>query len=251
MQVKPKKSLGQHFLTDDLVVSQIIALLGSDDEHPHIEIGPGTGVLTKHVVNRFSDFYAIEIDPQAQHFLENVLPELRLVKKDILDVDFDALLKDKPRAQLFGNLPYNITSPILFLFLDNPHLFYEAVFMIQKEVAERIAAPTRTKAYGILSVQTQWLCEVEHVFNVPPQCFQPPPKVESSVIRLRHKNHKRPPHFRAMKQLVKTAFNQRRKTLRNTLKSLALPFPADFDTSRRAEELTWAQFYELTQWMDS
>lgn len=252
-KVKPKKHLGQHFLKDLHIAERIANLLsGHGGYRKVLEIGPGMGVLTQFLVkNTQRELYLAEVDGESVAYLQQtgyVRPEC-LYHADFLEMNLRELSQGEPLA-LVGNLPYNISSQIFFKMLENRHLIPEMVCMIQKEVAERIAARPGGKEYGILSVLLQAFYDIRYEFTVHEHVFQPPPKVKSAVITLRRN---------AIGQLacdekrfftvVKTAFNQRRKTLRNALKPLGIPENAArlplLDL--RAERLGVAEFVELTQ----
>ena len=219
--VKPKKSLGQHFLADKNIAAKITGALTCKGYDQVIEIGPGTGVLTEFLLeNKNFKTRLIEIDRESADFLRRRFPGIadNIAEKDFLQYPVDREYSD-PLA-VIGNFPYNISSQIFFKILENKHLVKEVVCMIQKEVAERIASPPGSKVYGILSVLIQAFYETEFLFSVGPQVFIPPPRVKSGVIRLTRR-----PVFRLdcneklFLMVVKTAFNQRRKMLRNSLRS--------------------------------
>lgn len=248
MPVRPKKHLGQHFLKDRNIARRIVDALGGDPAPPVVEIGPGTGILTALLLEKFGRLTAVEKDAEAVSFLRRNFPDdrLRMVEGDVLRTDFGTF-NDGQAFRLIGNLPYNITGPIFFRILENRRLVPLAVVMIQKEVAQRIAAAPGSKTYGILSVLTQLYYETELLFGVPPQVFSPPPKVQSAVIRLRCRDEEPPVDWEGIKKLVKTAFNQRRKTLKNSLKSLNLPaerIPGKW-AGLRPEQLSPGDFVEL------
>ncbi|MEN9839948.1 MAG: hypothetical protein RL177_1427 [Bacteroidota bacterium] len=248
----PKKSLGQHFLVDGNIIRKIVGSLAPHPGDTVIEIGPGTGALTGSLHKLYPDMIAVEVDPRAIEVLKKDIPGLRILQQDILDLEWSTVdglrSTDNARVSVIGNLPYYITSPILFHVLDHREYFREAVFMMQKEVAERLVAKTRTKDYGILSVQTQLLCRVELLFLVPPTVFVPPPKVDSAVVKLHFDG--RPPDVELgyMKKVVRMAFNQRRKKLSNAIRELLTeenrPRVAHW-LDKRAEELTPGEFVEL------
>ena len=242
-----KKSLGQHFLKDENIIHKIVDAL---QEHPFqrlLEVGPGGGALTKHLLKiNDIDFKAVEIDEEKIAYLTSVFPEIntKIISKSFLDITppFDE------EFTVIGNFPYNISSQILFKILDWKELVPEVIGMFQKEVAERAASKEGTKVYGVLSVLVQAFYKVDYLFDVSNQCFTPPPKVQSGVIRLLRKEKTEPmkseKHF---KLLVKTAFNQRRKTLRNAVKSLFPPEVLQDDIfNKRAEALSVADFAALT-----
>lgn len=248
MSVKPKKHLGQHFLTDDSISFKIADSLKCEDQDAVLEIGPGTGVLTRFLVEENYDLLLCEIDGESVEYLHENFPELKnkILHQDFLQID---LSKDfsKP-IHIIGNFPYNISTQILFKVFENREIVPQVVGMFQKEVAKRIASGPGNKQYGILSVLLQAFYDIEYLFSVPPESFFPVPRVESGVIRLVRNNVKEikcsTPFF---KVVVKTAFNQRRKTLSNALK----PLIGSMDKSNipylslRAEQLTVGQFEEL------
>lgn len=248
--VKPKKHLGQHFLTDLNIAGKIAGCLSND--YPTVcELGPGTGVLTKPLLENPSikKLKLVEIDSESVVYLNEHFSDKRL---RVLEVDFLRFdvkqISEKPFA-LIGNFPYNISSQIFFKVLENRELIPEVVGMIQKEVAERIASPPGNKTYGILSVLLQAWYNIEYCFSVSEKVFIPPPRVQSAVIRLtRNTTDKLECDENQFFTLVKTAFNHRRKTLRNALKPILKDKKVDhplFD--KRAEQLGVAEFVELTR----
>jgi 16S rRNA (adenine1518-N6/adenine1519-N6)-dimethyltransferase len=250
--VRPKKHLGQHFLKDGNIARKITACL---DENFSVvcEIGPGTGILTQPLLDRqnIRQLTLIEIDTESVKFLQRRFsdPRLKILEADFLKCDPGKLF-DKPFA-LIGNFPYNISSQIFFKVLENRNRLPEVVGMIQKEVAERLTAPPGSKTYGILSVLLQAWYDIEYCFTVNETVFFPPPKVKSAVIRLRrNETEKLNCDENLFFQVVKTAFGQRRKTLRNALKSMSYGLSVDHPLlSRRAEQLTVADFITLTQYL--
>ncbi len=236
MAFKTKKSLGQHFLTDNNIIHKIIASINAKQQDRIIEIGPGTGALTKYLAAKYVDVHVIELDSRAVEVLENDLTGITIHQKDVLKVDWNELVAaDKPNFVL-GNLPYYITSPILFSILDSRDKFEEAILMMQKEVAERLVAAPNNKQYGILSVQTQLMATPEILFDVSPNSFNPPPKVMSSVVRLTFDKIRGNYSDKTLKKVVRTAFNQRRKKLSNALKSILHDYkPEGFNLDERAE----------------
>ncbi len=248
--IRPKKSLGQHFLTDHNIARKIadsLAVTGL----AVLEIGPGTGMLTQYLLQAgHSDFTVIEVDIDVaqQLILMNIIPESQVIIADFLQFDLSGLYVNK--FNIIGNFPYNISSQIFFKVLSYRSQVETVVCMIQKEVAIRIAAPPGNKDYGILSVLLQAFYSIEYLFTVSENVFFPPPKVKSGVIRL-NRNHIEELGCDELLffKVVKTAFNQRRKTLRNALKSILppgmeLPDPLG---SLRAERLSPGNFIELTQ----
>jgi len=247
--VKPKKHLGQHFLHDPNIARKITASLSGEAGNV-LEIGPGTGILTRLLLeNEALNLKAIEIDAESVAFLSASFPGLQhhLIQADFLKTDLKRIF-DTPFA-IIGNFPYNISSQIFFKVLENRNAIPEVVGMVQKEVAERIAAPPGSKTYGILSVLLQAWYDIEYLFTVNENVFTPPPKVKSAVIRLtRNQQHALACNEKLFVSVVKTAFNQRRKTLRKALSSLIgdkdftkLPFMAE-----RAERLSVDDFVKLT-----
>ncbi len=242
-----KKSLGQHFLKDEKVVAGIIDALQEHSFQNLLEVGPGGGALTKHLIKIPGiNFKAVELDDEKVVFLLNHFPSLagKLIHQNFLDIERPF---DKPFT-VIGNFPYNISTQILFKIMEWKDYVPVAIGMFQKEVAERAAAKEGSKIYGVLSVLLQYYYNVEYLFSVGNECFTPQPKVQSGVIRLTARKSYLPVKSeRAFWVLVKTAFNQRRKTLRNGVKSL-IPkeiLIEDF-FNRRAETLSVKEFAELT-----
>lgn len=248
--IRAKKHLGQHFLHDDHTAQKIVDGLKSECKTV-IEVGPGMGVLTKKLVTKnIPDFYVVEIDSESVVYLQEALPELtpNILEADFLKMDLSTIATSN--MAVIGNFPYNISSQILFKVLDYKECVDEVVGMFQKEVAQRIACKPGTKEYGILSVLIQAWYKVEYLFSVSKGVFAPPPKVESGVIRLtRNKTTNLDCDEKLFIKVVKTSFNQRRKTLHNSLKALGLgtiTLPERFETER-PEQLSVADFVELTQ----
>lgn len=248
-EVRAKKHLGQHFLKDESIAARIAESL-SPSAKQVLEVGPGTGVLTKYLLKQnFEKFVAVEIDRESAAFLRINYPQLGegLIEADLLKMDFASLFNGQ--FSVIGNFPYNISSQILFRVLENHDQVNEAVGMFQKEVAVRIAAPPGKKDYGILSVLLQAWYDIEYLFTVEPTVFIPPPKVQSAVIRLqRNTTTDLGCSEKLLLQVVKTAFNQRRKTLHNALKPLGI-YDGDF-AGKRAEQLSVEQFIRLTNDME-
>ncbi|HEV2833348.1 MAG TPA: 16S rRNA (adenine(1518)-N(6)/adenine(1519)-N(6))-dimethyltransferase RsmA [Hanamia sp.] len=242
-----KKSLGQHFLKDENVVKKIMDALLKHSFNNLLEVGPGGGALTKHLVQIPGiHFKAVELDEEKVMYLLKQFPSLQ---KDLIHKSF--LNMDRPFDEPFtviGNFPYNISTQILFKILEWKEYVPVVIGMFQKEVAERAAAKEGSKTYGVLSVLLQYYYDVEYLFSVGNECFTPPPKVQSGVIRLTsRKNYFPVKSERAFWVLVKTAFNQRRKTLRNGVKSLLPKEVLDNDFfNRRAETLSVEEFATLT-----
>jgi 16S rRNA (adenine1518-N6/adenine1519-N6)-dimethyltransferase len=248
-QVRAKKHLGQHFLRDMEVASRIAASLPLDGRTSVLEIGPGTGVLTQFLLqNTDIDLTAVELDGESVKYLNQHYPQLKVIEADFLKMDLKTMFQDK--FCIIGNFPYNISSQIFFKMLDNKDSIPCLVGMIQKEVAERMAAPAGSKTYGILSVLMQAYYSIDYLFTVHEHVFDPPPKVKSAVIRLTRNNvSKIDCNEQLFKTVVKTAFNQRRKQMRNSLKPLVAkdnPMFADPLFDKRPEQLDVAAFIDLT-----
>ena len=248
--IRAKKSLGQHFLNDINIAHNIVDALKSGLSEDLIEVGPGTGVLSQILLKR-NDFRTlfIEIDHESIDFLTARYPEIkeRIVQKDFLKFDISANFNEQ--VSVIGNFPYNISSQIFFKILEYRWQIPQVVCMIQKEVAERIASPPGNKTYGILSVFLQAFYDIEYLFTVHEHVFNPPPKVKSGVIRLIRNNTDVFPCDEVLfRQVVKTGFNQRRKTLSNSLKSLLNGVrPEDPIFLKRPEQLSVEQFIYLTK----
>lgn len=246
--IKPKKSLGQHFLTDQNIIEKIAESIPAQKGERVIEIGPGTGALTESLLKRYNDTLAIELDQRAIEVLEQKFPDLEVYHKNVLDLDWQDLSIGKSKTHVVGNLPYYITSQILFALLDNREVLSDALLMMQKEVAERLVAEIRTKDYGILSVQTQLMSTPEILFPVSRHCFNPQPKVESAIIKLTFDKGTLNCSDKNLKKVVRTAFNQRRKKLSNALKPIISKdqLPDGFDFDKRAEAWLPSQYEKLT-----
>ena len=252
MSFKTKKSLGQHFLTDNNIIYKIIDSINAPKDARIIEIGPGTGALTKWLVQKYDDIHVIEVDERAIQVLKKEVEGIAIHQTDVLKVNWQNLLSETAVTNVIGNLPYYITSPILFALLEHRSFFSEAILMMQKEVALRLVANPSNKDYGILSVQTQLMSTPEILFNVSPNSFNPPPKVESSVIRLTFDQPEMPCSDKNLKTVVRTAFNQRRKKLSNSLKPvLGNYFPEGYNFNERAENWEPATYAKLTAHLES
>lgn len=255
-KVRPKKALGQHFLTDLSVAERIAATMDPYKGMPLLEIGPGMGVLTRFLIERGHDLTVVEIDPESVEYLTSEFPELatagRIIKADFLKMNLSDLYPDDSKFCIIGNYPYNISSQIFFKVLDYKDRVCCCSGMLQREVAERLTAAPCTKARGILSVLLQTWYNEEYLFTVSENVFNPPPKVKSGVISMTRNNVTDPGCDPAlMRTIVKTTFSQRRKTLRNSLRGLLppgtiLPAQAGPMLALRPEQLSVAQFIELT-----
>jgi 16S rRNA (adenine1518-N6/adenine1519-N6)-dimethyltransferase len=251
-RVQPKKNLGQHFLKDTGIAGKIAASLTGEGYSSVLEIGPGMGVLTGFLLERrFTDFRVIEIDNESVHYLHEHFPELKgILTGDFLSMDLDSYFPDK--MGIIGNFPYNISTQILFKVLKHREKVVEVAGMLQKEVAERICAGPGSKTYGIMSVLLQAFYKAEYLFTVSENVFQPPPKVKSGVIRLIRNDVKNLDCDEALFfRVVKASFNQRRKTLRNSVRSAFELKRDDYEEfGLRPEQLSVNQFVRLTKWVD-
>ena len=253
--VKPKKFLGQHFLKDLKVAQDIADTVDACPELPVLEVGPGMGVLTQYLLPKQRPLKVVELDYESVAYLREAFPQLEdnIIEDDFLKMNLTRLFDGKPFV-LTGNYPYNISSQIFFKMLENKDLIPCCTGMIQKEVAERMAAGPGSKTYGILSVLMQAWYKVEYLFTVHEHVFNPPPKVKSAVIRMTRNDTTQLGCNEALfKQVVKTTFNQRRKTLRNSIKPIlgkdcSLTQDALFD--KRPEQLSVQQFIELTNMVE-
>lgn len=251
MSVRAKKHLGQHFLKDEYIAEKIADTLTENGYNNVLEIGPGMGVLTKYLLKKKFTTSVIEIDTESIDYLKAHYLNLsnRIINADFLKIDIPNIFKNEQFA-IIGNFPYNISSQIVFKAIENRAFIPELCGMFQKEVAKRITEKPGSKTYGIISVLTQAFFEAEYLFTVPPSVFNPPPKVESGVIRLvRKKDFDLPVDVAFFFKVVKTAFNQRRKTLRNSLKSFQLSdkLREDVIFAERPEQLSVQQFIALTK----
>ncbi|WCO01914.1 16S rRNA (adenine(1518)-N(6)/adenine(1519)-N(6))-dimethyltransferase RsmA [Psychroserpens ponticola] len=255
MSVRAKKHLGQHFLTDETIAEKIANSLSFDGYKHVLEIGPGMGVLTKYLLKKDIKTHVIEIDPESVEYLKANYLNLadRVYEKDFLKYDLTEIFKDEPFA-IIGNFPYNISTQIVFKTLEMREQIPEFSGMFQKEVAARICSKEGSKVYGILSVLTQAFYEAEYLFTVPPTVFNPPPKIDSGVLRLKRKeNFSLNCDEKLFFRVVKTAFQQRRKTLRNSLKTFNLSdnLKANVIFDKRPEQLSVDSFLELTQHIEN
>lgn len=245
--VKPKKFLGQHFLTDLSVAQRIADTVDACPDLPVLEVGPGMGVMTQFLKQKPRPLKVVEIDYESVEYLRRIWPELEdgIIEDDFLKMHLENTFEGAPFV-LTGNYPYNISSQIFFKMLDYKELIPCCTGMIQKEVAERLAAKPGTKAFGILSVLVQLWYDVEYLFTVPPTVFNPPPKVQSAVVCMKRNNRTALEcDYGLLKRIVKQAFQQRRKMLRGSLRGL-IPAEHPFGTMR-PEQLSVEQFIELTR----
>jgi 16S rRNA (adenine1518-N6/adenine1519-N6)-dimethyltransferase len=250
--VKAKKHLGQHFLNDTDIADRIVQTLLHETERNIIEVGPGMGVLTDKLIEK-ENFFAVDVDEESALYLRKKYPlhEQKIIQGDFLQMDLDKLFHDK--FSVIGNFPYNISSQIMFKVLDHKDRIDQVVGMFQKEVAERIAVKPGTKTYGILSVLLQAYYDIEYLFTVHENSFNPPPKVKSAVIKAKRNAVKKLDcDERLFKAIVKAAFNQRRKMLRNSVKSFVKDnsiFSHPYFTNR-PERLSVHDFVELTKMIE-
>jgi 16S rRNA (adenine1518-N6/adenine1519-N6)-dimethyltransferase len=254
----PRKRFGQHFLHDKNILRRIVESVAPQPGDTLIEIGPGEGALTLPLLAAAGRLTAIELDRDLIEPLRArtaSIGEFHVINRDVLGVDFGSLAADSP-IRLVGNLPYNISTPILFHCLDYAASIRDMHFMLQKEVVDRMAAGPGSKTYGRLSVMLQLRCTVEPLFGVPPGAFRPPPKVDSAVVRLTPLTADALPrcNFGLVERLVRAAFGQRRKTLSNALHELANAeqlVAAGIDPRARAEQLAPAEFVAIAQYLDT
>jgi 16S rRNA (adenine1518-N6/adenine1519-N6)-dimethyltransferase len=251
-RVFPKKKLGQHFLKDKTIARKIADSLTGSGYDTVLEIGPGMGVLTGYLLERgFNDFHVIEIDNESVHYIRENFPELNnIITGDFLSLEIDKYFSDK--IAIIGNFPYNISTQIFFKVLKHREKVVEIAGMLQKEVAERICAGPGSKTYGILSVLLQAFYTTEYLFTVSEHVFSPPPKVKSGVIRLVRNDVRKLECDEALFfRVVKACFNQRRKTLRNSVRAAFELKRDDYhEFGLRPEQLSVDQFVKLTRWID-
>ncbi len=244
-EIAAKKKLGQNFLTDRNITRKIVSLSGVEPEDHVLEIGPGFGALTRELVNCSHHLTVVEKDPGLAAFIRAEYPQLDLIEGDFLQTDLKALAKEKP-LRVLGNIPYSITSPILFKLLEYRHSFLSATLMMQHEVAMRIVAKPCTKEYGILAVQLQAFFDVHYLFKVGRKVFRPQPGVDSAVIRMTPKINDPMKDAEGFRLFIRTAFHQRRKTLQNNLKNIYNIELVNNETLKlRAEALSIDQFFQL------
>ncbi len=248
---RPRKRFGQHFLHDNAVIARIIGNFNPRPDEIIVEIGPGKGALTGALLQRVPSLHAVELDRDLVSYLQNAFPQgLRIHQADALKFDFCRFAPPGRRLRLIGNLPYNISTPLLIHLLEIGPCIQDMLFMLQKEVVDRLVAEPGGKDYGRLSIMVQWRCRVERVLQVSAGAFSPPPRVESAVVRLTP--YEQPPvavdNPDGLRQIVLAAFSQRRKVLRNSLKQL---LPAEviaglgIDPGRRPETLSLQEFAVL------
>ena len=244
-----RKRFGQHFLADSAVIDAIVAAIDPRPGEALIEIGPGLGAMTGPLLERCARLTVIELDRDLAARLRRDA-RLEVIEADVLTVDFAALAERAgAKLRVVGNLPYNISTPILFHLLEHVDVIQDQHFMLQKEVIDRMVARPATGDYGRLSVMLQWRYAMENVLFVPPESFDPPPRVDSAVVRMVPREAPAPVNTALLEELVQVAFSQRRKLLRHTLGRWleARQFAGTFDTQRRAEEVPVAEYVALAQ----
>jgi len=251
---RPLKFLGQNFLIDDNIAKKIVSCIEITTEDTILEIGPGYGSLTKFIYGLTDKYIGVELDIKCINSLKEKFNNINLINKNFLNFVFpEDILKfgfKTKNLKIIGNIPYNITSQILFKLFENKHFLYSAVIMCQKEVAMRLTAKPNSKEYGILAVQTQLNAKINLLMNIPPTVFFPKPKVESTVVKLTFENPEFIPDYSLFTEILRTAFNKRRKTLKNSLSVLfekysLTSFFSEFDLSLRPEQLSIEDFIKL------
>ena len=217
--IKARKRFGQNFLVDQGLIGKIIRSFDTRPGEQVIEIGPGQGALTEHLVNTGCDLTLVEIDRDLANLLTERFPDVHLINEDILKADLPAVISEPP-VRVIGNLPYNISTPLMFRLFKHLELFRDMHFMLQLEVVNRMTAEPSTKSYGRLSIMTQLYCHAEKLFEVPPEAFNPRPKVQSAIVRLEPRNKMAEVDADVIEPMLIQAFSSRRKTIRNALKGL-------------------------------
>ena len=240
-----RKRFGQHFLSDGGIIDAIVDAIQPEPGQAMVEIGPGLAALTQPLVERLGHLTVIELDRDLAVRLR-LHKQLSVVESDVLKVNFTALFKGQ-KLRVVGNLPYNISTPILFHLLNHVDIIEDQHFMLQKEVIDRMVAAPSTSDYGRLSVMLQWRYEMENVLFVPPESFEPPPRVDSAVVRMIPRAQPAPVDFQLLEKMVQVAFSQRRKLLRHTLGAWLTErnFAGTFDVQRRAEEVPVEEYLQL------
>lgn len=251
---KARKRFGQNFLQDHNVIYNILSNIQANNGEHWIEIGPGLGAITEPLLNKNITLDVVELDRDLVDYLKDKFKDqenFNIHSADALNFDFAALAKDNEKLRIIGNLPYNISTPLLFHLLDSAYCIEDMHFMLQKEVVDRMCAEPGSKKYGRLSVMIQYFCEAELIFDVPPESFDPIPKVMSSIVKLTP--YEKPPveieNIKKLNKVVTTAFSQRRKTIRNSLKKLITEeqiIELDINPTLRAESISLAEFSRLS-----
>jgi 16S rRNA (adenine1518-N6/adenine1519-N6)-dimethyltransferase len=244
----PRKRFGQHFLADQAIIDAIVRAIAPKHGQTMVEIGPGLAALTQPLVERLGRLTVVELDRDLAQRLR-AHPQLDVVESDVLKVDFGALAQrlGVPKVRVVGNLPYNISTPILFLLLAQSAHVIDQHFMLQKEVIDRMVAPPDSSEYGRLSVMMQWRYDLEDVLFVPPEAFDPPPRVDSAVVRMVPRAEPAQVPLKHLSELVQVAFSQRRKLLRHSLGRWLSEkgFDGVFDLQRRAQEVSMTEYVQL------
>jgi 16S rRNA (adenine1518-N6/adenine1519-N6)-dimethyltransferase len=254
---RARKRFGQNFLNDEMIIDKIVTAIDPKPSDNLVEIGPGLGAITEPVTDLSGQLTVVELDKDlAERLTQNPFlgPKLTVHQGDAMKFDFSSLIRETEKLKVFGNLPYNVSTPLLFHlfeFVDNIEHMH---FMLQKEVVKRMVAGPGTKAFGRLSVMTQYYCHAMPVIEVPPECFKPAPKVDSAVVRLIPKKaeQRTAKSTKILNTVCLEAFNQRRKTLRNSLSNLLNEeelTSLDIDASLRAENLSLSQFINIANWI--
>ncbi|WP_133405837.1 16S rRNA (adenine(1518)-N(6)/adenine(1519)-N(6))-dimethyltransferase RsmA [Parashewanella tropica] len=252
-----RKRFGQNFLTDTNIIDRIVSAISPDNDHVMVEIGPGLGALTEPVAEDVDTLTVVELDKDLVERLQQhpfLKDKLEIHQGDALQFDFSQLVQPDKKMKVFGNLPYNISTPLMFHLFEFSSLIETMHFMLQKEVVLRLSASPGTKAYGRLTVMAQYYCQVVPVLEVPPGCFAPPPKVDSAVVRLLPYENKPYPcdDVEVLRKLTTQAFGMRRKTLRNNLKGTLNDddFAAlEIDASLRAEQISVEQYVNMANYL--
>ena len=252
-----KKRFGQNFLHDDGVISKIVDVINPEPGENLVEIGPGLGALTEPVIERAGKLTVVELDRDLAHRLRHhpfLAPHLTIYEQDALKYDFGELSSDEKPLRIFGNLPYNISTPLIFHLLTFKDKVQDMHFMLQKEVVQRMASGHGCKAFGRLSIMTQYQCQVIPVMEIGPEAFNPAPKVDSAIVRLiPHKEIKNPvKDIKALNSVCLTAFNQRRKTIRNSFKKMFTVeqlISLDIDPTLRPENLSVDEYIKLANFL--
>lgn len=254
---RARKRFGQNFLNDNLVIDQIVAAINPQPDDLLVEIGPGLGAITEPVAQMADHLNVVELDRDLAQRLEDhpeIADKLTIYQADALKFDFNRVISPGKKLKVFGNLPYNVSTPLLFHLFEFADNIESMHFMLQKEVVKRMVAEPGSKAFGRLTVMTQYYCQAMPVIEVPPDCFDPPPKVDSSVIRLLPKpqEQRRVKDIKVLNQVCLEAFNQRRKTLRNCLKNIIDVDAIEqlgIDPSVRPENLSLNDFINLAEYV--
>jgi len=252
MKTRIRKRLGQHYLTDENICRKIVDAFDVEEEDYILEIGPGRGEITKYLTGKSQNYIAIELDRENCLLLKEKFPGIKLLNQDILEVDFTELSGGQ-KIRVIGNIPYNITSQILFTLFDNRSLISDALLMMQEEVARRLTAKPGTKDYGITSIFTQVFTRPKMLFQVSRNCFYPKPRVDSMMISFEFGNEteRKIDDIEFFRTFVRTAFGKRRKTLKNALKDIGIEtkdLDSVFDFGRRAESLSVEEFIRLSNY---